>query len=314
MGNPVHVLAIDLASKRNLVQRLQSRDEILRFEQDPLLASLCTCLGLEFEIGNPAFDRFTPFLGGEPTDFWQSQLVVRDGEVGIRIERADGQPLQPRHPDLAHLLDPDSLDRNGHLTKAILFPRQIAERYERRGFKLVIVRDWILNSALSLDATKTVSYLVANEWEIRSLISKTQAPMMMRNELAFFGTHDIVDHLFDSDSAAFARGRELYEKVVSVFEQVMGGTTRVSRPHLLLAYLIGVALDDMAQPRWYGSRTHTWVVENCLLALKEAVEQTGPLDLPDSFHALAAIMRAPIGYTPALETAFDLFRKETACH
>ncbi len=313
MASSFQILAVDLPSRRNLVQRLQSKSEILRFEEDPLLASLCTCLGLEFEVGNPAFDRLTPYLGGGPGEAWERALVLRDGEIGIRLRRANGQPLEPRHPDLAHLLDRDSIDSEGRLSQALFFPRTIAEKYRQRGFHLVIVRDWILNSALSLKAEETVSYLLANEWEIRTRIAETQAPMMTRNELAFFGTHDIVDHLFGADAEHFAALRGVHEKVVHVFNRVMEGPAQQSRAHLLLGYLIGIALDDLAQPRWYGSTTHAAVVEKCLEALLQAPIIQGGVEVPEAFHTVAALMRAPGEHASLLQMAFDVFQQSLSC-
>jgi len=306
MSVGVQTLAINAASKRNLVHRLRSKGPVLRFEAEPVLAALCTSLALEFEIGNPDFDRFSPFLGVSPAEALEKDLVVRGSEVGLRLRRREGKPFSPRHSDLAHLLDCDSLDTDGQLKQALIFPGQVARTYRERGFELVIVRDWLLSSALCLEDSQRVKYLHANEWEIRAHIAGTQARMMARNQIAFFGAHDIVDHLFGSDRQGFESGGALCNRVLEAFERLPEGA-RESRPHLLSSYLIGIALDDLAQPRWYGSKAHAAVVEFCVQFLLAARPMAGCLELPDSFHSAVSAMRASTDDHLPLQNALERF-------
>lgn len=310
MTSALQTIELGTSLKQDLVRRLQSREQILRFEEDPLFASLCTCFALDFEIGNPEFDRLSPFLGVEDLSVWEKTFVTRDNEVGLKLRRRDGVPLQPKHPDLCYLLDRSSIDEKGELSQAILFPRQIAATFREKGFHLVIVRDWILSTALCLDPGHTVRYLSTNEWEIRSHVAGTQAPMMTRNELAFFGTHDIVDHLFGADKSGFESLRAMHNRVLECFARLLQGPALHSRPHLLLAYLIGVALDDLAQPRWYGSVTHLETVDYCLAALEQAVVREADPVLPESFHAVAQWMRSSNAELAPLFSALNQFASD----
>lgn len=301
-------LAATTSLKRRLAERLRSGGEILGFKEDPALSSLCTCLALEFEVGNGDFDRLGPFFGAEPTDAWEKQLFIEDGEVGLRLRRRDGKPLTPRHEDLRHLLDPSSLDDGGKLTQAVIFPRKVAATFAEKGFNLIIVRDWILSTALAEE--EVVPYIHSNEWEIKNHIATTQAVMMSNNQFAFFGTHDIVDHLFGADISRFESLKPLHLQVVECFKRTMVDEARRSRPHLVLTYLIGIALDDLAQPRWYGSRTHQRVIEACLVGLEKAKIQVEDPTMPEAFHLVAAAMRAPEKDFKALQTAITLFTEE----
>lgn len=301
-------LSFDSVSQRNLARRVRSLDEVFSFEEHPALASLCACVGLRFEMGNPLYDRLSPFLGREPGDAWKSELVIRDGELGIRLEPADGRPLQPRHPDLRYILDAASLDSQGRLTSAVIFPRTVSATFAKKGFRLVIVRDWILASALNSDPQKAVSYLEANTWEIQSSPVRIQGPMMLRRDLAFFGTHDIVDHLFGLDRTGFEKLRATQAQVVEKVSEVFRRTTHPHGATLIVAYLLGIVLDDLAQPRWYGSEAHEAVLEHCqsLLGRDSARETHLP---PSSFHEVVRSMRSGEGLA-ALKTALNAFATE----
>jgi hypothetical protein len=302
-------IAIHTSSKRNLAQKLSQKGEVLRFEEDPIVASLCTCLALQFEMGNEKFDRLSGFLGVDPPSAWESEIFVSNGEVGIRFWRQDGKPLQPLHTDLRFLLDPSSIDENGNLSRAVIFPSRVARHYAKLGFQLVIVRDWILNSALSAGEA-TVAYLHTNEWEVRNRIAVMQAELMVRREIPFFGTHDIVDHLFALDASGYSKLRPLHQQAATTFSRVFDCAqqdTKGSRPHLLAAYLVGVALDDLAQPRWYGSPSHAFVVDTLLAELERLRPACGSFQVPLSFHELAAEMRQAEFCRPDLERAIGRF-------
>ncbi len=307
MNQPLQRLPTDASFKRTLALRLASKGEIVRYQEDPVLAALCTCAALQFEAGNPAFDRLTPFLGGQSGTEWAVDLVVRGQDIGVRIRRRDGQALEPRHPDLCHLLDPSSLNDEGVLSQAVIFPKLVAERYRKLGVDLVIVRDWILRSALSLEASETVGYLETNLWEVEACIAATQASMLARSELAFFGTHDIVDHLFGWNAPGFRSFSSTHQRAAAAL--ATAAQTK-SRSHLLLSYLVGVALDDTAQPKWYGSPAHRFTIDFVLDKLESAPLREGTLAIPESFHQVANTMRSKPASFGSLRQSLATFAED----
>ncbi|MBY0370986.1 hypothetical protein K2X33_09885 [bacterium] len=262
-------------------------------------------MGLEYEFGRPEYDRLSPYLNTDPSHSWDKEVFIEGGEIGLRLKRSDGQPLLPRHPDLRFILDASSLSAEGQLTQAVFFPRRIAETYRQKGFELVVVRDWILNTALSETTEDAVPYLSTNTWEIQTNIAATQAPMAVGKQLAFFGTHDIADHLLGADLEGFKKLAALHSRAVDVLQKEMEGPRRHSRPHLLVSYLAGVVLDDAVQPRWYGSQTHAYLLEQSLNRLADLPCRPGPLDLPEAFHTVMAAARGE--NTRELAGAFQEF-------
>lgn len=298
-------LKIDEAVKQRLVVKLRQHGEAIRFGDDPALASLCSCLGLQHELGQPELDRLSPFFGrmpgaGRP---WRSELVASPEGFGLAISPVDGRRLEVRHEDFRWILDRESFDDNGTLSRLVIYPAKVANTFAAKGFELVIVRDWLLTSCL-VDSAERVPYLYANEWEIRNNIARTQIGLMLGRRLAFSGTHDIVDHLLGADAARFDESRALLERARNVFE-----ACEWNAPQLLLSYLIGVALDDLAQPRWYGSRDHHWLVGRALDHLPALAGGERALVLPASFHEMVRRLRAK-GPAAPLTIAFRYFLRD----
>jgi hypothetical protein len=313
MDTTPQVLQMDSSSRRRLAEKLQAGTEILRFEEDPLLASLCACMGLHFEIGDPAYDRLSLFFGVDPAaeNPWRKEIITAGEKIGLRLTRKDGRPLEVRHPDFANLLDASSFDEKGELTRLVLFPADIARTYATKGFDLVIVRDWFLNTCLG-DDERRVPYLYANRWEIEENIALTQARLLARPQLAFFGTHDIADHLLQLDRDRFESFRPLYDEVLGTFDEVFPAGEKKSGPVLLVSYLLGIVLDDLAQPRWYESRRHEALARMAMPALRALGGARGPTaDLPPSFHSLVERLRSDETSLEGLETAYLGFLGDT---
>lgn len=283
------VVTLDAGARCALARRVREQSELIRFDAEPALASLCASVGLQFELGKPAFDRLSPFFGA--TDL-ETEIICTDSEFGVRLKRKDGGAFQARHRDLANVIDPSSLDERGELSRIVIFPARVAKTYARKGFELVVVRDWILSSSLAEDDESRVPYLFANEWEIQSNIARTQAWLMTKRRLAFSGTHDIADHLLSADADKFGALSGLFEEARDVLDE-----GPPSNAHLLVAYFIGVLLDDLAQPRWYGSAAHATAIREALRELDDMAPREVPLAVPDWFHQRVAAIR---GCPPAL--------------
>ncbi len=291
----VQVFSIDAATKRSLAAKLRQGEEVIRFADDPALASLRTCIGLQSEVGQPGLDRLSPFFGvdGNP---WRSQLLMAEHEIGIQWWREDGVPLQLRHVDFRHVMDRSSFDREGRLTSVVIYPARVASNFRQRGFELVVVRDWMLTSSLSDDDTGRVNYLHANDWEIRNIVGRMQAKLMQRRQLVFSGTHDIVDHLLNADVQGYATALPTVSVALETLAREFPRETEVSTGAHVIAYLLAVVLDDLAQPRWYRSTKHQWMARELIASFPAARRRPWNLQdgLPAGFHAAVDRLRAPV--------------------
>lgn len=302
---------------RGLATKLKQKPEIFTYASDPLLASLVCCLGLQYEIGKVGLDRLSNPLGvsfetettsdADSSDntatgsaagadtvacaspSWHSQIISHGKEIGIRLWIPGVSEFSPRHEDFQHLLHPFSLSPDGKLHQIVLFPSQIARRYEHKGLQLVIVRDWALFAFLNGDAN--VNYFKTNRWEIENNTARLQVELMARNQVAFSGTHDLADHLLGGNGEGFSLHQKFYQNIHTRYMRLLPLHKNFS---LVLSYLIGVLLDDMVQPVWYGSENHRLIVERTLELLEKSASLPQDLPeifLPDSFHSLVKCLR-----------------------
>lgn len=285
------------ALKPKLAERLQREERIIPFDRDPLLASLICCLGLQSEIGVAGLDRMSICLGVDlsatSTNPWKSEIISLDGCIGIRMWVPGLEELSPKHPDFMDILHPLSLDERGRLSRLVIFPQQVAQRYKNRGLELVIVRDWALSSFLASERENSVNYLVTNRWEIEINSAEIQSELMYLAQVAFFGTHDLADHLLGGDGKVFAEKKEFFGSVRNLYREVFAARV-VKKSTLLVSYLIGVLLDDLAQPSWYRSTAHHALVERSLHLLKQTAgwpSDIDDLEPPQSFHRLVEDLR-----------------------
>ena len=85
---------------------LSSQDEVFSFQEEPLLASLVTCLGIQSEIGNPERDRLSVPLGIHVQDGvnpWKTEIITHKEQLGIRMWIPGKKEFTPRHPDFANI-------------------------------------------------------------------------------------------------------------------------------------------------------------------------------------------------------------------
>ncbi len=303
-------------TRRLLIQKLKNGAEVITYAQEPALASLCTALGLQFELGRKDSDRLSPFFGVDVLEAgdnpWCSEIFSQEGEFALRFWRRDGVELEVRHPDFCHILEASSFNESGKLVQAVIFPGRVAEKYRAKGFELVVVRDWLLASSLSEDGDSRVAYLYANEWEIQNNIAHTQAKLMTQRRLAFSGTHDIVDHLLNADVSKFDGMRSLFLEADAVFTTVFWKRASATKQKLLISYLLGVVLDDLAQPRWYGSQKHEYLARKTLAELLNVAysQDCNSLALPKEFHDLVSSLRAKTLPMPHLDQGFTQFLQQ----
>lgn len=291
---PWQTFEVSEAMADGLARKLEAKEDIFSFRSDPLLASLVSCLGLQFELGKPEQDRASYFLGvdliqakGNP---WKTEIIAFGDQLGLRAWIPGLEELAPLHEDFRLLLHPLSMD-SGRLSQLVIFPMQVAEAYSARGIELVVVRDWALSAFLS--RRRNLNYQKTNREEIEGHITLTQLKLMRARQLAFTGTHDLGDHLLGGHGEGIAASDALLADIESLYARIFSGG-RSRRSSLVVSYLIAVLLDDLVQPQWYGSAGHTLVARRAL-ALLEVLEMRQDIPeifLPQSFHALVELLRA----------------------
>ncbi len=279
-----------------LRDKVMQLNKIIRYVDDPAMTSLCTVIGLRFELGNPVFDRLSPHLGVElPADdenpYWVEVRQHPQLGFGLCVQQLDGAEFTPRTEALAVLLHESSFAADGLLRQIVIYPAQVAQRLQRQGFQLVIVRDWLLRTALAVTESAPLNYLIANEWELSSVIAQTQAKLMLHSQLPFFGTHDKVDHIFGAEFSGYQLSHSLVSRCAETFASVFASGASTARSQQLIAYMIGVFLDDLAQPKWYGSQSHCEAIEALLVDLQaQSWPSWQPTELAPNPQTLAAII------------------------
>lgn len=299
--------------KGNLAAELRKKGDIFSLSSEPLLGPLATCLGLQSEIGHSQRDRLSFPLGIDLSKFksnpWHSEVITFQNLIGLRFWIPEVSEFKIRHPDFKDILHPLSLDKYGKLSQIVIFPTLVAEHYQKRGLELVIVRDWALSSFLAPD--QSLNYLQTNIWEIETNSAYLQTRLMNNRQIAFSGTHDVADHLLDGNQQGMAINENLYSKASQLYEKIFSRRQQKKKITLLASYLVGVLLDDLAQPNWYSSLNHRWLTDQALhfLAETEKLERDIPrLELPQSFHNLIKKLRSDRRHRSAeLQSLFDLF-------
>ena len=305
-------IKISELAKKKLAKKIELMPKVFSFSDYPTMAAICSCLGIAYELGSSEMDRLSPYLGfdigGSKENPWEIDFVRSEGEMGIQFSRKDRKPIVPRSPELALVLDPCSFDKDGVLSKAVIFPNQVAKKMKTRGFELVIVRDWILRSALESSRGENLNYLKANLWELESNIALTQLSLSANKQLPFFGTHDIVDHVFHASIDEYNQNSDLVVATKKVFKEEFHPKFKDDHAKLTIAYLGAVILDDLAQPAWYSSKAHRtvlgWVNKN-LPKMKIQHKKTNINTVPSVFHEIVELLRSRSFPVEKMQTAFQ---------
>ena len=230
--------------KPGLARKLSLQPSVLSFHHDPLLSSALASLGLVQEVGHPTNDELLrhmkdPFSGQEVKKL-QAEMVTHQGKIGVRIE-GDG-PLHCDHPHLSRIMDFE----NTRSDQMVFFPSDIAHHLAAQGIEVVIYRPWAENSVLT-EVDPNQSFYMTNLWEIQNNDALSMAKLLAKRQLVFLGTHDLVAHVAGASREAWDFLEALAQDLIPELDLEPG--FHQSLPHLLLTYLIGVVLDDLAQPR-----------------------------------------------------------------
>ncbi len=281
--------------------RLLAMPEVFAFADEPELAAWVASVGLQREFGtiNDELARFVfdPLTGTAiPAAKLRAELVRYGEAVGVRLWSKEHDRLEIRLVGLRALLDPRfSFREDGTLYQCVFFPASLAKIAALEDTELVIVRDWALNTIFgNFDPAK--SYYQTNFWELENNDALRFARLLEARKLPLLGTHDLVAHIAGARAEAWPDLSARATKVRETLERYFGTLRAPTIASLVLPYLIGVLLDDLAQPPNYGAIGRRVVIDQAL----EAVA-SGRIDPRRPF----ALTRFPESYEKAVQIARD---------
>ncbi|MBT4763263.1 MAG: hypothetical protein HOO06_16330 [Bdellovibrionaceae bacterium] len=274
---------------KQLREMLKAKPQVFSLEEEPVLGPLLTCLGLQFELKNKCLNRLNPYFEVPCETNWQSEIFSEDGNIGIRLWVEGVTQLMPKNKDFAYILDASSFDKNGILNELVIFPLNVYEHFRQMGMELVIVKDWVLDTFLCSEEDR-VNYLIVNSHEVKSKTAMIHTSLVAERKFPFSGTHDIVDHLIAFNEEGFQQNLPIIKKANRVFAEIKDD--HLSSMQLVVSYLVGVIVDDLAQPRWFGSNKHINLADillDNLKSLKNSAEIS--LELPPWANLLIEQLR-----------------------
>lgn len=282
---------------RRRLSRMPSTFSVL---EEPELAAMIASYGIQREIGS-VNDDLAPFLydreSSKPVDksSLRSEIVQWRKHIGVRIWSTESNRLDLRLRWLSELLHPAfCFNADESLHQLVFFPEFIAKITALQGVQLVIVKQWALNTVFGeFDPHKR--YYQANSWELKNNDGFVFANMVRQNRLTLLGTHDLVSHVPGVRAEKWAPLREDAECVYRTIANYLGELVSPSISALVLPYVAGTLLDDLAQPPNYGSRRHRVLLKFVLEAMDaKAVSPFLPLTLktlPTQFDRILSLSR-----------------------
>lgn len=295
----------------NLRGRLLQLPEVTPLLTEPKLASIIAALGIHQEIGtiNDELARFIYDADTSekiPIGRIRSELIEYHGYVGVRIWVDGHSRLDLKLNGIRELLHPTfSFNRDGTIQQCVFFPESIAKIAGLQGAELVLVRDWALNTIFGgFDRSKL--FYETNAWELVQQDAVRYSRLLENRQIAFLGTHDLSAHISGILHTPIDELQTLGSRTRQRFENYFGQMKRPSVYSLVLPYAAGVILDDLAQPRNYGSPSRQFVLE-CIMDLldRRVIDPTESKLLtrfPDGYEKLIQLAR---------ETDFQKVQNET---
>jgi hypothetical protein len=182
----------------------------------------------------------------------------------------------------------------------VIFPEIVAKIVALQGIELALVRDWGTNTVFGgFDGSH--GYYQTNYWELSSNDALIFAELIKEGRLAFLGTHDFVAHITGVKAENLASLRSDAETVHKSITHYLSGAPNPSLASLILPYIIGVVLDDLAQPPVYrsedgGAGRHAFLRELLAELNRAAISPKTPtalLEFPAQFIKIMELMRTP---------------------
>ncbi len=246
----------------DLTRRVEGSPEIIPFSDDPAFAGAVAAIGMGREVGTYN-DELARFLfdqrSGAAIDraALGSELVRYGSKIGVRIRAKGVQSIDIQFRGIQELLHPTlSFDVDGKLQQLVIFPASVARILEQRGVNAVLVRPWALNTIFGRFDPK-MHFYETNMWELTNVDTSLFARLISQRQIPFLGTHDFVAHIAATDGTRWTRLQERGREVLAVMEEYLQNAPTPSLASLVLPYLAGVLLDDLAQPVTYDDETRS---------------------------------------------------------
>lgn len=283
-----------------LFSRLASRKKEFSFEDDPDLFVQVASLGihqevsvLSNELAGAIFDAETRVAVS--TENMRSQRIRYRNAVGVKIWAEGSSKLEIRLKGLKELIHPEfSCDSNGDLVRLVIFPESVAQIASLKGIELVILPEWAKNTVFG-GFSKDTHYYQANLWEIENNDALRFARLLAQKKLAFIGTHDLTSHVSGATQIDIERLAVLAQKTAKALEAYFSASRDRpnSRASLIIPYLIGFVLDDLAQPVNYKSMKHEHMLDLLIGALGsiDPASKARVFRFPPSFDSLIRFIR-----------------------
>jgi hypothetical protein len=286
--------------KDSLRKKLLASPEVIPYSRDPRAASLITCLGNQQEVGTPndelARFLFTPESDRPiPRESLRAELISPGSAFGVRIWAEGFSHLEIRFPKLRGLLHPDySFHPDGSLKQLVVFPAPIARWLEGQGVTAVLVKPWALNTIFG-GFHPSQGYYQTNMWEMFNIDVIRYAGLVERRQVPFLGTHDLVAHVAGTQRAAWDELAPLGGRVRRHLQEYFQGVARPNPGSLILPYIAGIVLDDLAQPPCYGAPSRRHVLEEVLRLIDRSRLDPSPervlLRFPERYEKLVNLAR-----------------------
>ena len=248
-----------------------------RFSENAAFGSLLALSGVSREIGGPSDELSRLLICPESKETlsgelnWQLQFVQNC--PAICISRKNKRRIILDHPTLGHYLHPNLGGRYElSFEQIIIVPEWIRMILSSENIYLAYNRQWadfsVLAKTLPLGLAKSKSIYTTNLWEMENLDVLRLLNHLKSRELAFLGTHDLVAHLAGATGEAMDGLEMLSKKALPIIESFSEGRDKKDLT-LLVPYLFGVLLDDLAQPMFYGESNRLFALEMLLSLMRQ---------------------------------------------
>jgi hypothetical protein len=250
------------AEQASLKARLSQLDDTFPFHHDPEFASTVAAVGMQREVGthNDDIARFLfDHKSGELIDrkSLRVQLVRYRNNVGVKIWSTMTDAIEVRFKGFTEYINPQfSYDADGRLKQLVIFPQSVCQILALHGVEAVIVKPWAMNTIFG-GFNPQDNFYQTNMWELANNDTVRFSELVAARQVPFLGTHDFIAHIVGTDGARWQTLAPRGDEVHKTLQHYFAGVMHPSLPALILPYVAGVLLDDLAQPPSYDDPTRS---------------------------------------------------------
>jgi hypothetical protein len=259
--------------------------EVVPFHLAPHTAAKIAALGMSREVGTQN-DEMARFLFDRRTgdvvrrQSLHAELVTLGSAVGVRIWSEDSDDLEIRFRGVIEYINPKhSYGDDGRLKQIVVFPEAVAKILNMQQVTPVIVRPWARNTIFG-GFDPATDYYQTNMWELSNNDTIRFSALVANRQVPFLGSHDFIAHIAGTDGERWPTLQRRGEMVHELLTRYFKGVDKPDVTSLVLPYVAGVLLDDLAQPSSYDDETRIVPLE----LVCEAIESM-EID-PKSKHVL----------------------------